>query len=167
MKNQDDKLTHRLKNITQIALILSIHRDTVRRHIQVNRVQPASIASGKPLYDFAEVAKAIYSPSESEQKEANEVAGMSPDEAIKHYNAELAQLKFKNNANQHCHVDEVRTAWNEIRSSLIGVIESFPETVEVKDNESRLMLTHITVLCESLMAQLSEASGVPANAEGS
>jgi len=142
----------RLKNITSIGLLLQMHRNTVRRYIQVNNIEPETFG-GNPEYDFAKVARAIYSQQVLVSKDPDV---MNPDEMNKYFMALSRKLSYQKEAGEACRVSEVRETAAAVIKALSEAIKSFPDVAERDHGASPENLVLIDKLCNILLNQLAD-----------
>lgn len=142
-------------NISTLATVAGLHRDTVRKRINEAGLKQAGKKGNSPTYHASEAMQAIFA-NQVVATEGNDPTRLPPKDRLHHWQAESERVKFAQTIKELVPAPEVRDDLAEVLKTVAGFFESLPDKLERKRLFSPVQLETIETLCDEFREVLYE-----------
>lgn len=118
-------------NITRIAELFDLHRDTVRKRLKEARVRPVGKRGGVDVYAPADVGPALFAAQAvAKEDDLHDPRKMAPKDRKDYFMSERERLKFETEIGALIPDSQYRVDFAAVLKYLVSAIETMPDDLE-------------------------------------
>jgi Protein of unknown function (DUF1441) len=143
-------------NISRLALMFQLGRDTVRRKVELGGCIPTATVGQTRYYSISDAARACFGAEPSQESEITDPSLLKPSEQKDYWMAKQKELEYNREIGRFLHQDEVRSTFRELAEALNDKIQSYPDILERDEGLSPKQVDAMVRLCDKLSTAMHE-----------
>lgn len=136
-------------NLSTLALMFGVHRDTLRKRLQEASVSPVGKRGNAPIYDAADAAQACFA-QQTINADSLDPDKLDPKSRKEWYQSENERLKFQESVGDLIPCGEVRDEYAEMVKRVAAFFDSLPDKMERKRLFTPAQLEALESTCDEM-----------------